>query len=716
MPDFSPHTTKGKLLAAIGMGALAWLLIVVAYATGVIEPFELKLYDRLCRLSAASTPAPREIVLVTVDQDSLEAAEKAGVTWPWPRQMYAPIVRFCTAAGARAVVFDILFTEASRYGVEDDRLLAEALSQSGRVILPIFLSGEDRPEDEWKRRLIERAGLPLDNRSRQAVSPYRSALFPIRLLAENASDLANVAIPPDQDGIYRRLPLVFLYGNHWIPTLGLAAARHVLGGGMFVLDDRGLRIDALPIPLDRRGDFLLSFYGGEQDFPRYSAFNMIQSYVALENGEKPLYSPESFKDRIVLVGLTAAGLFDLKPTPIRSVYPGTAIHATLIANLLHRDFRVRINPLAALALAAGVALASAFTVMFLASVWHLGIATIAEITALAVAVTASFRSNIWADGVMLAMSLGLAFAFSSVLSYATEGRQKRQIKRMFSHYMSDVLMHDLLKHPEKLRLGGERRVLTVLFSDLAGFTSLSEQRSAEEVVSILNLYLTAMTDIILAGGGLIDKYEGDAIMALWGAPLPQEDHAARACLAAIRNQKRLADLRREFEASGLPPVYSRIGVNTGEMIIGNMGSSQRFDFTVIGDSVNLASRLEGANKTYGTAIIISEETYRQAAARIEARELDLLRVKGKEVPVRIYELLAPKGELDGRMSEVRDLFTEGLAHYRRQEWAEAIHSFQQTLEIVPEDGPSKVFIERCRQFIETPPLPSWDGVYRLTSK
>jgi adenylate cyclase len=287
---------------------------------------------------------------------------------------------------------------------------------------------------------------------------------------------------------------------------------------------------------------------------------------------------------------------------------------------------------------------------------------------------------------------------------------------MFSHYMSETLIHDLLKHPEKLRLGGERRNLTVFFSDLAGFTSLSEQLTPEEVVTLLNRYLTAMTDIILAGGGLIDKYEGDAIMALWGAPLPQEDHAARACLAAIENQRRLADLRREFEASGLPPVYSRIGINTGEMIIGNMGSSQRFDFTVIGDSVNLASRLEGANKTYGTRVIISEDTYRQAAARVEARELDLLRVKGKEVPVRIYELLAPKGELDGRMGEVRDLFTEGLARYRRQEWAEAIRAFQQALELVPEDGPSKVFIERCRRFMEAPPPPSWDGVYRLTSK
>jgi adenylate cyclase len=233
---------------------------------------------------------------------------------------------------------------------------------------------------------------------------------------------------------------------------------------------------------------------------------------------------------------------------------------------------------------------------------------------------------------------------------------------------------------------------------------------------LLNRYLTAMTDIILDSGGLIDKYEGDAIMAFWGAPLPQEDHAIRACLAALDNQTRLAELRHEFIQKGLPPVHARIGINTGEMIIGNMGSSQRFDFTVIGDSVNLASRLEGVGKEYGTRIIISEDTYRQAADGLEVRELDLIRVKGKEMPVRIYELLAKKGALDERGQKVRDLFAEGLAHYRRQDWSEAISRFQGILALAIEDGPAQTFIKRCQEFMQVPPPAPWDGVYRLTSK
>ena len=225
-----------------------------------------------------------------------------------------------------------------------------------------------------------------------------------------------------------------------------------------------------------------------------------------------------------------------------------------------------------------------------------------------------------------------------------------------------------------------------------------------------------MTDIILTSGGLIDKYEGDAIMAFWGAPVPQEDHAVRACLAALDNQARLADLRQEFLQAGLPPIHARIGINTGEMIIGNMGSNQRFDFTVIGDSVNLASRLEGAGKEYGISILISEDTYSLTADQLEVRELDLLRVKGKDKPVRIYELLARRGQLPENMKKARELFLSGLELYRNQKWEEAKSRFQGVLHILPDDGPSKTFIRRCDQFQQSPPKEGWDGVFQLKTK
>ena len=707
---------KAKILAGATIGILAWVLISVLYFANFLESYELRTYDHLCRLEATHSPAPEEIVLVVVDQGSLKAAEQQGIHWPWPRQMYAPIVEFCTLSGARAIAFDVVFTEPSVYGVEDDTLLAEALKEHGHAFLPIALSRENRPQPSWEGPLIDRIALPLENPSGQPTSPYVSSEPPIQILAESCYGLGNVSIPPAPDGIYRSLPLAFPYRGSWIPSLGMAVFKHLSANDPVMMQKDGLQMKGVHIPLDDHGNFLLSFYGGTRDFPRFSAFNVIQSFLALQEGRQPVYPRETFQGKIVFVGFTAVGLFDLKPTPISSVTPGTAVHATLAANLLHNDFRVRLSRLTSLVLAAALAVAMGITVMLVPGLWQLALVSVAYAAGLILFILLSFWQNRWVDGVLLVSSLALSFAITAAFSYATEGRQRRQIKQMFSHYMSDLLIQDLLKHPEKLRLGGEKRVLTVFFSDLSDFTTLSEKLDPEEVVILLNRYLTAMTDIILSGGGIIDKYEGDAIMAFWGAPLPQEDHASRACLAALDNQSRLAALRQEFTRMGLPPVYARIGINTGEMIIGNLGSSQRFDFTVIGDSVNLASRLEGAGKEYGTSIIISEDTYRQAQEHVEVRELDFLQVKGKEVPVRIYELLGRKGERDETEERKRELFAQGLAQYRDRRWSEAISFFQTLVDLAPNDGPGRTFLRRCHSFQKNPPGPGWDGVYRLTSK
>ncbi len=710
------HRCMGKILYGAAIGALAWLLVLVLNQWGLLEPFELKIYDHLCRWQARKSPAPNEIVLIVVDQGSFDAAQKNGIPWPWPRQMYEPIVQFCTLSKALVVAMDITFNQPSSYGVEDDRMLATALEQNGQVFLPVLLSRKEEPSSEEETKFVSRIAVPLENRSLLSPTPYHSQKAPINVLAENAAGFGNVVIDPDSDGIYRRMPLIFRYGSRWIPVFGLSVVRHILSARSLVLEPRRMSAGEKRIPLDDQGNFLLTFYGGLSDFPRYSAFDIIQSYMALRDGNKPIYPLETFKDKVVFVGYSAPDLMDLKPTPVSSVYPGMAVHATLVANLLHHDFRVRVNHFGALSLAALVTLTTAITVLFVPSIWKLGILTLSYMTALGLFVGISFEQNLWVDPILLTANLGLAFALSTAFSYATEGRQRRQIKSMFSHYMSDLLIQDLIKNPGKLRLGGEKRELTVFFSDLAGFTSLSEKLAPEEVVALLNRYLTAMTDIILASGGIIDKYEGDAIMAFWGAPIPQDDHAGRACIAALDNQARLADLRQEFVAMGLPPVYARIGINTGAMIIGNMGSTQRFDFTVMGDSVNLASRLEGAGKAYGCGIIISEETHRQAENLVEVRELDTLRVKGKETPVTIYELLAKKGELDETAYQARNLFALGLAHYRKQKWTQAMAQFRKVLALTPEDGPSMTLIKRSEQFMEAPPPPTWDGVYRLTNK
>ncbi len=688
MRNLLPSSRKEKVLLGAVIGIIAWILIVGLYAADLLEPYELKTYDHLCRLYAKQSPAPEEVVLVVVDQGSLKAAQQQGIHWPWPRQMYAPIVDFCTLSGARAVAFDVLFTEPSSYGVEDDNLLADALKRNGHAFLPISLSREARSQPVWEQSLLERLRLPLEDLSGQPNSPFISSEPPLRILTDSCFGLGNVSIPPSPDGIYRTLPLVFSCAGHWVPSLTMAVFNHLSETGPVTMKPAtgkpvtihkdGLHLKGMRIPLDHQGNFMLSFYGGSRDFPRFSAFNVIQSFLAVQEGRKPIYPPDAFRGKIVLIGFTALGLFDLKPTPISALTPGIAVHATMIANLLHKDFRVRLSPAKSLLLAAAFAVAVAITVVFVSSFWQLILIFLAYALGLILFIYFSFGQNLWVDGVLTASTLTLSFAMTTSFSYATEGRQRRQIKQMFSRYMSDLLIQDLLKHPEKLRLGGERQVLTVFFSDLAGFTTLCEKLAPEEVVTLLNHYLTAMTDLILSSGGIIDKYEGDAIMAFWGAPVPQEDHAIRACLAALDNQSRLVELRKEFTRMGLPPVHARIGINTGEMIIGNLGSNQRFDFTVIGDSVNLASRLEGAGKEYGASIIISEETYRQAQDKVEVRELDLLQVKGKDRPIRIYELLARKGEIGQAEDKKRDLFAQGLSSYRNGRWSEAIEFFEQS--------------------------------------
>ena len=331
-------------------------------------------------------------------------------------------------------------------------------------------------------------------------------------------------------------------------------------------------------------------------------------------------------------------------------------------------------------------------------------------------VVGAFHFSWWADPVLPGVSLALSFALAAAFSYATEGRQKLYIRHMFGQYMSGTVINHLLEHPEKLQLGGERRRVTLFFSDLAGFTTISERLSAETVVGLLNDYLSAMTEIILDEEGTVDKFEGDAIMAFWGAPLDQADQAARACRAALRQQAALKDLNQGFAGLDLPPLSMRIGLHTGDAIVGNLGSAKRFDYTVIGDTVNLASRLEGVNKFYGSYIMASETTVAECAGVVEFRELDLVAVKGKEQAVRVFEVLGLTGDLEPELIKRRQDFAQALELYRQRRFPEARAGFEAILTENPADGPTRVYRDRCRKFMEAPPPADWDTVFRPEGK
>ncbi|ODS29692.1 MAG: putative adenylate/guanylate cyclase [Candidatus Scalindua rubra] len=300
--------------------------------------------------------------------------------------------------------------------------------------------------------------------------------------------------------------------------------------------------------------------------------------------------------------------------------------------------------------------------------------------------------------------------------FISEEKKRKEVKFAFENFMDPKVVHEILKEPGDIKLGGEEKEITVYFSDIEKFSTISEKLQPAELIELLNEYLSEMTDIILDHGGFLDKYIGDAIVAAFGAPLAQPDHAVKACMATIDNKKRLIELNRKFKEEGRLQIKARIGLNSGTVLVGNVGSTNRLSYTVIGDEVNLGARLEAANKYYGTYTMISERTYDLAKDHIEARELDLIRVVGKEKPVRVYELIDRKGEVPGAQQEILELYEEGLRNYRKREWQKAISLFQKAINKDTHDGPSQTYIERCKTYAQEPPPEDWDGVYTLKAK
>lgn len=715
MADISTHSSGAKLKAAALITLTALLLTLCLEISGAIAPFRLKVLDILFRHVPLAKASP-EVVVVTVDQADLDYFKNQGIVWPWPRQLYGPLIDYCQQSGARAVIFDILFTAPSSYGPEDDHRLVQAAAAAGNVVLPFFLTREETGANAAEAALLQKAGLQIPGPRPRDPPDYRAVVTPSVPFIDGAQALGNVESSPDADGIYRRVPLVLPFKDRWLPTLTFAAFHRFGQNGSLKFDRNSLILGDLRIPVDAQGCFLLKFRGPSRSHKRFAAANVISSEARVRQGLPPIYPREAFAGKWVVVGGTAPGLLDLKASPVAAIYPGVEFHATLLDNLLQGDFLKTLPDWSlwvwALALAAAMAAAVLFSSGLTVTLAALGLAALVCLTLTVLA----FWAGLWADPILPGITLALSFGLATAYSYATESRQKQNIRLMFGQYMSENVISHLLAHPEKLKLGGERRRVTLFFSDLAGFTTISEHLEAETVVALLNDYLSAMTEIILAEGGTVDKYEGDAIMAFWGAPLDQQDQSLRTCRAALRQRAALEGLNRRFAEQKLPPLTMRIGLHTGEAIVGNLGSSKRFNYTVIGDTVNLAARLEGLNKFYRTAIIATEAIVLECGEAVIFRELDLVAVMGRETPVRVFEALALKDELTLEMAARGREFARTLDLYRRGDFSGAATGFGALLERFPADGPARAFLERCRRYQETAPPEDWDTVFRPDSK
>jgi adenylate cyclase len=636
-----------------------------------------------------------DIALVMLDQASLDHFEKDGIPWPWPRSLYAAALDFLRKAGAKTVVVDILFTSASPIGADQDQELARAMKASGNVVAAMSSTARKGPPPP-ERFEVSAPGL-------DAASVKASAQLPIPALLSAAAGLGDTAALSDPDG--------GLY-----PTLGAAGAMAFSGKPLAELLPAGLSNGLLPLRYHGKSLLAPADPRDMKTYPVYSLGDLVLSYQALEEGRKPAVDPEALRGKLVFVGMSADGLFDNRPSPISAKFPGTEVLAVTADNMLQGDamrdagaWPVALLVLAGL-LAAGVASRNA------RYAWvSIGL-TAAASAALAGASIAAFQRGVLLDMAVPQLALWLGFAAASAWSFAVEGRQHRYIQAAFGHYLSPEIVRRIADSPDSLKLGGERREVTFYFSDIAGFTTFSEKLEPEQLTKLMNTYLGHMTDTVLETGGTLDKYIGDAVMAFWGAPLPVEGHALVACKAALTNQAKLVKLREEWAKAGWPPVHNRIGLNTGPAIIGNMGSPKRFSYTAIGDNVNLASRLEGANKPYGTGIMISESTRKAAGDAVEVRELDYIKVKGKNLPIRVYELLGLKGETDPKLLAKARKFEEGLALLRARKLDEARAAFRAVVAEFGEDEACELFLERCDEVAAEPPPPDWDGSFALTEK
>jgi len=614
--------------------------------------------------------------------------------------MYSAIIRYCSQAQAKAVVFDLIFSESSVYGIEDDEDFAQAISEAENVLLAVFFSQEEKSEEQ-RSSSLENFSLDKQKYPQDAIFPSSSITLPTDNLLLAARGAGNVQFSPDDDGVYRRLPLLFSFKNIVIPSMPLALADFI--EGTHTLED---------IPRDDSGQMIIRFHGPTGSYASYSIAAIINSYAQMIEGKTAQVPPEEFAGKIVFVGASAPGLYDLRPSPLSSVCPGVEIIATVLDNLLHQDFVRQVPPAFVIFLLFLFSLLTGLGTTFLKNIWHIILFTLVCVALPIGAVVLAFFVGYWLDFVAPEFAVVFSFSAASVLNYRFEGKQRRYLKSVFRRYLSPHVIDRILKNPELLKLGGEKREITSFFSDVAGFTAISESLPPEKLVHLLNDYLSEMTGIIRSKGGILDKYEGDAIIAFWNAPLEQPDHALRACRAALECQRRLLELRPSLKNRYGQELSMRIGVNSGPAVVGNMGSRDRFDYTAVGDTINLASRLEGACKQYSVPILIGEDTQEQVKEHIMTKEVDLIRVVGRKKPVRVFEILGEKGEISEVELEKIEAFEQALEVYRRGDWDKALNLFQK----MEHDMLAQVYMDRCQKLLDSGIREEWTGIYELKEK
>ena len=710
---------KHKLWTRATIIAISSILItLVFHFLGLFNAFENKSYD-LRMINAAKYKQPcEEICLIIVDQESIDwAKEKYNWSWPWPREAYGRMIDFISAGNPKAIAFDILYTEPSVYGEDDDIALGMAEARSKKVIQTFFYSADD----------------------------YGKTLMPVKPINDNAALLGNITSAKDNDDIIRRTRLFDTFNETEYPTLGLAP--------LFLSEEEP---DFSSIPVLDNNTALLRFTKSIDDYFPYSAKDILESHELWLQGKESVLSPEDFNGLYIFCAYYAPGLFDICSTPVSQVYPGVGIHITTLDNYLTGSFIKKvpfcISLLWLIALAFFASLFAVisekisprFSAVFISAGIFAGIAVSIFVPVIL------FNNGIW----LLMISPLFAFLISEmasvVVSLSVEGKQKRFIRSAFSQCLSKDVVNQIINDASSFTLGGKEFEMSAIFTDIQKFSSFSELLTAKELGCLLNFYLTKMSDIIIDEKGTVDKYEGDAIVALVGAPVAMPDHAVHACAAAIKMKKAEQVMNQDIIRYSKNPkpswmeeslysafktlvtnnktIFTRIGINSGEMIAGYFGSEKKKNYTMMGNNVNLAARLEGVNKQYHTnGILISQSTKELLGDRFVVRSLDRVRVVNINTPIGLYELIEEKSLASPELLDYMQNWENAMAEFNNRNYKKAKELFSSLAEKNEKDNVAKYYIHLLDDYFLKGTFPKEadgegvefnpdDGVFKLLQK
>ena len=744
--------------AILGLGIAISIALIVSLLLlfGAFRSLELKTLDARFQWRGPQDVSSSDLIIIAIDDQTFKSCRDR---YPYPRDYYATLVENLNEVGVKLIMFDIQFTEPDFKNPKGDSVLAVAVEDAGNVIL---------------------AGKVAREFTRGGLYQYADEPLPILLETGSDWGVVGEMQDPDgftrrylifelynEEYIYSLGTRVF-FKEKGLPSEPIFSFQD----GYFVFSDSlGENVQRI---LGHRGSrgyeqtILTNYYGPTSTFPTYSlssvlddvdfdlrdeedtdyleifkrnsflplelrivflsdSTNQVEAFTALALGDTErvssiIDSENPFKDKVALIGVSLEELHDNKYTPfynygrVRRLMPGVETHAHAIQTMLDGKFITTLPTLTNILFIFLLSILTVNIVLFARPVIGGLISLVFCVGLIAITLWIFIHNAVWIYLTPLIVTVVASYGGDVIYLFLSEQKEKKKIRGMFSTYMSPKVLKYLEDHPDAFSLSGEKREATMFFSDVQGFTTISESLSAEELSIVLNKYLSPMTDILMQYDGYVDKYEGDAIMCDFGVPMEDPEHAWKACHAAIDQQEKLKSLRQEIKKEHGVDIYVRMGVNSGVVSAGNMGSAQRFQYTVMGDAVNQASRFEGANKQYGTYLMVGEETLKRAKDYIEVRILDKLVVKGKLIPITVYELLAKKGEIVGEQSKVREHFTDGINFYWDREWDKAIKKFGDAIAVNGEDPPSKIFIERCEIYKVNPPGDNWQGEFVMTTK